>query len=76
MIEILGYVAGPVTGVSILVVMYYVAKAFNLQVVIAQWSGHFERCAVARKMRAEGASDKQVTRFLAEHALARAGRSP
>jgi predicted outer membrane lipoprotein len=76
MIELIGCVAGPLTGASVLAVVYFLAKAFDLKRAVVIWVEHMEMRATARRMRSEGASAKQVARFLADHAIARAGRSP
>lgn len=74
--DLIGYVVGPLTGVSVLTVVYFVARAFDLRRITVIWVEHLEMRATARRMRSEGASAKQVARFLADHATARAGRSP
>lgn len=76
MIELFGQVAWPLTGASMPTVVYFLAKAFDLKRAVIIWVEHLEMRATARRMRSEGASAKQVTRFLADHAIARAGRSP
>lgn len=76
MIEVLGYVAGPLTGASVLAMLFFVAKLCNLKGLISLWSEHLEMRATARRMRSAGASDKQIARYLADHSITRAGRSP
>ncbi len=76
MFDLIGYVAGPLTGASVLTVVYVLAKVFDLKRAVIIWVEHLEMRATARRMRSEGASAKQIARFLADHAIARAGRSP
>ncbi|MDZ8202085.1 hypothetical protein RZO50_11210 [Microbacterium sp. SSW1-59] len=75
MIDI-GYIVAPLAGVYVVALVIAVAKVLNLKSLIAVWTAHLEMRATARAMRASGASDKAVARFLADHSLARAGQSP
>lgn len=74
--EVLGWLAGALTSASFLGVVLILAKVFGVKQLVLMCAQHIEMRATARRMRTEGASQKQVARFLADHSLARAGRSP
>lgn len=76
MIELIGYFEGPFTGVSVLVAVVVLARVIGVKDLIALVAQHVELRAAVRMMRGAGASEKAVVRFIAEHAKARAGRSP
>ncbi|WP_146066138.1 hypothetical protein [Cryobacterium sp. Y82] len=76
MIELIGAAAGPLSVASLMAFIAVAAKVTGLKGIIALWSAHLEMRATARTMRTEGASDKQVVQFLADHAATRAGRAP
>jgi hypothetical protein len=76
MIDWVGVVTEAVTGGSVATAILLVAKVTNLKQILLLWAEHVEMRATVRKMRSEGASDKEVIRFLADQAKTRAGRSP
>lgn len=73
--ELVGYLAGPSFAAPAIAFLGGLATMLGIKRVVIVLIEHLEMRATARLMKAEGASSKQVARFLAEHALARAGRS-
>lgn len=76
MIELIEQLAGPVTGVSVLATLAWIAKVLNLKLFVAHLAEQLVMHATVRRMKRFGASDKQLVSFMSTHAITRAGRSP
>lgn len=75
-VELIGYAAGSLPGISVLATVVILARIVGAKKLLAQWSQYLEVRLTARKMRAIGASRKEISRFLARSSIDRTSRSP